>query len=413
MKLGTGSVSVTHIKYNTLDIQQAVDCLYRASMDLRRQKTVNRYDKCSDIDMSFFEPFDVSYTRQKFPSAKAFLLQRLGRAISKRRQWLKYREQHALKLGQFLDPAENLLDSASILSETTATTFEVPTAAIEHDNSLEGELTSEGSHHLGSEPSISNLAATFNLASLRRVQSMSTIATETTYATTLGDEGRLRMPDIPEEGLDSRPFECPYCHHIVSVSTTHAWMRHVYRDLQPYVCTFEGCSIGEETYESRHRWFNHEMQSHYRVWPCLGHCDEVFQIRTELEEHVRAHIEQNIPPAQLKVFVETAARYPDKIHTEFECPLCASRITGATSLEKHLGRHLEGLALFALPYPESVSNEASESGDSDNSEEFASQDESLDIQISAGKTSTDSPNEFSNSGQPQQKSSVSTSRLRL
>ena len=365
-------------------------------MDLQRQKTVNRYDKCSDIDISFFEPFDVNYTRQKFPTTEEFLLQRLGKAISKRRQWLKYRERHASKLGQFLDRAENLLDSASILSETTATTFEVPTAAIEHHNSLESGLTSGDSHSLGSEPSISNLAATFNLASLRRIRSMSTIATETTYATTLGDEGRLRMPDMPEEGLDTRPFECPYCHYIVSVPTTHAWMRHVYRDLQPYVCTFEGCSIGEETYESRHRWFHHEMQSHYRVWPCLGHCNEVFQIREELEEHVRTHIEQSIPPAQLKVFVDTAARFPDKVHTEIECPLCASKITGMANLEKHLGRHLEGLALFALPHPETVSVDASESGDSDDSEQSASQDKSLDIQISTGKASTESADDFSN-----------------
>ena len=382
-------------------------------MELQRQKKVNRYEKCSDINISFFEPFDENYTRQKFPNAKEFLLQRLGKAISKRRQWLKYREQHALKLGQFLDPAENILDSASILSETTATTFEVPTAAREHDESLEIHPTSGGSHPLGSEPSISNLAATFNLASLRRVQSISTIATETTYATTFGDEGRLRMPDIPEEGLDRRAFECPYCHHIVSVSTTHAWMRHVYRDLQPYVCAFEGCSIGEETYESRHRWFNHEMQSHYRVWPCLAHCNEVFQIREELEEHVRAHIEQNIPPAQLKIFVDLTARYPDKVNTEFEYPLCTSKIAGATSLEKHLGRHLEGLTLFALPHPESVSIEAFESGDSNDSEESASQDESLDIQMSTAKVSFDSANVYSNSSQPLQISSVLTSRLRL
>ena len=208
MELGTtASVSVTHIEYNTLDIKQAVDCLCRASMDLQKQKTVNRYDQCSDIDISFFEPFDVNYTRQKFPTAKEFLLQRLGKAISKRRQWLKYREQHAFKLGQFLDLVDNLLDSASILSETTATIFEVPTAAKEHHNSLENDLISGDSHNLDSEPSISNLAATFNLASLRREKAISTIATKTSYGTTLGDERRLRMPNMPEEGLDARPFE--------------------------------------------------------------------------------------------------------------------------------------------------------------------------------------------------------------
>ena len=383
MELDPGTLLFTHIEYNTLDIQQAVDCLYRASMDLQRQKTINRYDKCSDIDTSFFEPFDINYTRQRFPTAREFLLQRLGKAISKRRQWLKYREEHALKLGQFLDPADSLRDLASILSETTATTFEVPTVAIERHRSSEGDLLSGESNSLGAQTTVSDLASTPNLASLRRARSISTIATETTYATTLGDEGRLRMPDIPEEGLDARPFECPYCHHIVSVPTTHAWMRHIYRDLQPYVCTFEGCPIGEETYESRHRWFNHEVQSHYHVWSCLGHCNEVFRDRQELEEHVKTNIEPIIPPAQLKIFVDMAARYPDKVNTDFECPLCASKITGTTSFEKHLGRHLEGLALFALPHPESVSPDASESADSDDSDDSASRDDSRDMHISS------------------------------
>ena len=53
-ELDTGSVTVTYIKYDTLDKQQAVDCLNRASMHLQRQKTVNKYDKCSDIDTSCF-----------------------------------------------------------------------------------------------------------------------------------------------------------------------------------------------------------------------------------------------------------------------------------------------------------------------------------------------------------------------
>ena len=110
--------------------------------------------------------------------------------------------------------------------------------------------------------------------------------------------------------------------------------------------------------------------------------------------HARAYIERNTLPFQLQVFVDMAARHPDRIQTESECPLCTSIIIGVTSLEKHLGRHLEGLALFALPHPESVSIEASKSDDFDDSESPAIQDESTDIDISIGKTSTLTPLRF-------------------
>lgn len=194
------------------------------------------------------------------------------------------------------------------------------------------------------------------------------------------------MPDMPGTAHNARPFECPYCHKIVTVTNTHAWMRHVYRDLQPYVCTFEQCATGEETYESRHRWFNHEVQCHRRVWSCPGHCEEVFQDSDSFEAHVRDHNEQDIPTAQLKTFVDMAARHPDRLHTKSECPLCALPVVGATSLEKHLGRHLESLALFALPQLDSDSISASESEDSYDSLDSASQNESQqNVQIQAGR----------------------------
>lgn len=173
----------TQVECNTLDIQQAIECLYRVSIGLQRQKTTNRYEKCSDIDTSFFEPFDIEYVKQKCPAAEDFLLQRLGKAISRRRRWLKYRELHAVKLAQFLNqPEDNIPSSASIYSETTATTFEIPVATTEDQSITEDDLQSDHSDGMGLPPSFANPSGRFNLDSLRRVPSVSTIATETTYA---------------------------------------------------------------------------------------------------------------------------------------------------------------------------------------------------------------------------------------
>ena len=312
-------------------------------MDMQKQRTTNRYDKCSNIDTSFYEQFDIEYVMQKYPNAKEFLILRLGKAISKRRRWLKYRELHSVKLAQFLDTMDHTdEDFRTIYSETTATTFDAPDVLVETQRSeYAGDTRTEITVNSDATPTVLEDTTAFNLGALRHMPSMSTIATETSYATTLGNEGRLRMPDIPSEAQQSRPFECPYCHKIASVADTHAWMRHVYRDLQPYTCTFESCNTGEFTYESRRRWFSHEIQNHRRIWSCFGHCDEEFDRRDIFEEHLKRHNERSISPAQIKSLADMVAQYPDRINTLFDCPLCMSRITGATNLEKHLGRHLE------------------------------------------------------------------------
>ena len=207
-----------------LDVSQAIGCLYRISMDLRNGPTTDRYAKSANIDTSFYEPYDLEYVRQKFPAARDFLVARLGKAISKRRQYFKYQERHAAKLAQFLD----VQDTATVLSETTASTA----GATEKLPLSTSSFTSDG-------------------LDVERRKSLASIASETSYATSAGNENRVRMPSMPKDAASGQPFECPYCHKIDSVSNTHAWMRHVYKDLQPYVCTFEQCTVSEETYENR------------------------------------------------------------------------------------------------------------------------------------------------------------------
>ena len=353
-----------------LDIGQSIDCLYRFSMDLRKGNPTNRYAKSSSIDTSFYEPYDIEYVRQKFPSAEEFLVNRLGKSISKRRQYLRYRELHAAKLSQ--NPIErdtsagdpelqefNIPDTGTILSETTATTFEDGAASdFDPNYALESD---------------------FNPSGIRRRISMSSVATETTYATSAGNEGRARMPSMPEDALAGRPFECPYCHNIDSVSNTHAWMKHVYRDLQPYVCTFEGCVSSEETYESRHRWFSHELQQHRQCWTCSSHCSREFRSREEFKQHIRRYRPGGVSTAQIPLYVDSAAVALDQVDAESICPLCNIELQGTAQIEKHLGRHLEEIALFALPQNDSDSeNDVSFDSEDDSESEVVDQSRSKD-----------------------------------
>ncbi|GFF97190.1 conserved hypothetical protein [Aspergillus lentulus] len=102
------------------------------------------------------------------------------------------------------------------------------------------------------------------------------------------------------------PFECPYCFDVITIKHKD-WARHVFRDLMPYACLSRNCSTPSKLYESRHQWFHHMRGVH-----------------------------QGMAAAQ----------------NGFTCPLCQISVQPPASFEKHVGRHLEELALFVLPLTE-------------------------------------------------------------
>ena len=199
--------------------------------------------------------------------------------------------------------------------------------------------------------------------------------TETSYATSVSSEQLARMPSIPKEAKEYGLFECPYCHTIETVRDTHGWRKHVYGDLQPYVCTFDQCTTASEMYESRREWFKHETQKHRRIWACNGHCNKIFQSGEALTDHIMKTMK--LTDAQVLAMVAMWS-IPAENEVEASCPLCKENVPGMVQLQKHLGRHLEELALFALPSTEGAeSGEENESRISDsNLEVTADNDES-------------------------------------
>ena len=141
----------------------------------------------------------------------------------------------------------------------------------------------------------------FNLDRMETESSYS----QTSYAPTLL-EGRSTMtvPSPPKGSANGQPFECPYCFFITTVKDSRSWARHVFKDIMPYVCIFTDCSIPHQLYDSRRDWYRHLVNDHHG-WV--------------------------------------------KDDAQAECPLCQEINLPASKLERHLGRHLEELALFALP----------------------------------------------------------------
>jgi len=86
---------------------------------------------------------------------------------------------------------------------------------------------------------------------------------------------------------------------------TSYYRKHIFGDLEPYVCTFVNCSEALKTFKSRLDWSKHESSVH----------------EAEFQKRLAAGV----------------------------CPLCLNAITPAKQLSRHIGRHLRELSLASLP----------------------------------------------------------------
>ena len=126
---------------------------------------------------------------------------------------------------------------------------------------------------------------------------------------------------------------------------------HVFRDLQPYVCTFLNCTQSQKLYGSRHEWFLHEAQ-HRRQWSC-SYCRRTFQSESDFSGHLKQDHPTACAPHQLRALIDMCVRPADSRLLE-QCPLCLQE---GQQLRSHLARHLRTLALFVLPKTSNVEKE--------------------------------------------------------
>ncbi|KAF5568402.1 transcription factor Cys6 [Fusarium phyllophilum] len=319
-----------HTKLSTLctDIAEAIDCLLRLSLAIANPAPHERFRKLGagpDEDISFYEAHDIRYVQDKFPKISQDLPDVLGKFITRRRQFFKYRESHHAKLAAGLDQETQ---------KDTGRTEIVP-------NTVASSLPE---HFKGSgvidEDNRSDMAMS-----------------ETSYATSAGylmlEDGEikpappLKVPPRPPEA-DKGVFECPFCYRMISASTRGAWKRHVFGDLRPYTCLFSRCTESNTDFDRRHRWRLHVSQYHWRTWSCPFKCGNTFPSAVELGDHIRL---QHLPNASDEHLSTVVARGEVSVSNGVtqECPLCRRAISGLKSYVKHVGRHLEQLALHALP----------------------------------------------------------------
>jgi hypothetical protein len=193
-------------------------CLMRLSLAIRNPAPHDQFKESTQIDVTHFEVFDVDHVRGKFPRAADYLVLRLGKAISRRRQYLRYRGDHRKKLEQGLAPQSHLQELAA--PPQAAHTVAAPSENIESTVASSIPIA---------------IKASASAAALDDDGYYEDTLSQTSYASSNSDPSRLCPPALPDGGQDGEPFECPLCFRFTSVRQATAWHKHVYRDLQPYV----------------------------------------------------------------------------------------------------------------------------------------------------------------------------------
>lgn len=68
------------------DVVEITTCLLRLSMAIRNPAPHDLFMESNQINTSYLESFDIGHVQAKFPGAEEYLITRLGKAISRRRQ---------------------------------------------------------------------------------------------------------------------------------------------------------------------------------------------------------------------------------------------------------------------------------------------------------------------------------------
>ncbi|KAM7200626.1 hypothetical protein V8F33_003831 [Rhypophila sp. PSN 637] len=315
----------TELDQIVMDAADVINCLLRLSVAIRNPAPHDRFaTSVPAIDTDHFEPFDIKHVQGKFGQAEQWLAARLGKAISRRRQYFKYRERHHQKLAEGL--------------------------ALDHgaDHGPSSHVTRDGVSTIASSIPVEVKGAPFDRVPLSTVDEdalSDSGASQTSFASSNAESEKLKVPPIPNEAHKGS-FECPFCFRIITASSTISWRRHVFGDLRPYICLWEGCDDLGRNFARRHEWTAHELQNHWKRYVCPLGCDDSFFSPSKCKKHLDDVHPNSIPPNQVDPIISLSVR-PARPEDGIQCPLCQEALPSFKLYQRHVGRHQEQLALFA------------------------------------------------------------------
>ncbi|KXH36710.1 hypothetical protein CSIM01_03104 [Colletotrichum simmondsii] len=266
------------------------------------------------IDTSAYEAFDILHVSTEFKGIEAYLAQRLGKALSRRRQYFKYRKALHERHSQPVD--DQACNTTNIQQDTMASS--IPNRP---------QKVSE-----------STICYDLSVFSSDEFVPLETRANDPTSSP---------IPDLPEEALDG-PFECQFCHMRVKTRSYHMWRKHVYDDLRPYSCLAKDCEMPDTYFFRRRDWMKHMVGHHFSTFYCNFECGSTFSSEPECRTHLKTRHSDELSRNHMDHTNVLMWSDPVDNEVELSCPFCFEKMP-LKNYEIHVGKHQRELALFAIP----------------------------------------------------------------
>ncbi|KAF7510478.1 hypothetical protein GJ744_006324 [Endocarpon pusillum] len=162
-------------------------------------------------------------------------------------------------------------------------------------------------------------------------------------------------PAIPAQSMTKGLAPCWICGNEVEGDMSgRSWRKHVYRDLKPFICTFEGCFGSTVGYSSILEWAEHESHNHHvnQTFSC-PQCQIIFSSAGTRMAHMKELCMSGTPDDQLLRVLG-----PPEDSLKRLCPFCSKKLftrlffqdkATLRSFHLHVGRHMEMIALSWIP----------------------------------------------------------------
>lgn len=354
----TDTTQLSEVQESTCSINNAITHLLKLSALIREASPRDRYSKAAAavedrfVQKEIWLKYDKMHVSMKFPKLEAdgkdWLIERLGEAATRRRQFLHYCGRHRELLGRGIDDEQDRIVVSSANADV--------------------EESEEMKSHLA--PSEATTLATPDLHLLQESEDSDARSqtSASSFATSVyeGNEDyqRRTVINLSEVQRDGLPFECPHCCGIQTLRTQRNWQKHVFADLKAYVCLGESCNL--TMFSDRQTWFLHEIQHHLSEWQCWYCSTKPHSQLEQYEKHMIAQHSSEFKIEQLPALSEISRRPPQEIRAS-TCPFCdwpalirsktvSSHVGSSEEIfvpkaryRKHVASHLEQLALFVLP----------------------------------------------------------------
>jgi len=227
---GTNSSELENI---LSDIEDIVSSLYQLSIAIRNPAARDRLQKIAAIKISDSElERDIQLISHKFPNAPRFLIERLGKASTRRRQLMKYYRNHHDTIPRNAEHPLPRTKDMEIHNQGIA--IAPPSNSGKRsftDMNTESSMVNDpdtASTVLKSQATVPVIPRILNIPNISTIGVSSDEGdSETSDATSKNEQSRLDIPPLPSFNVaydgQQHAIQCPYCFTLVTICDRRAW----------------------------------------------------------------------------------------------------------------------------------------------------------------------------------------------